>query len=338
LPPGQAIVFYSILPQRLAVWVMSRSRLDAVIAPVGAARLADEISGFRTAILSGRRAASRELSSALYGQIIEPVEPLLAPDAAIAFVADGPLNDLPFSALRHGPSGPFLIEQHALSLLPNLSAVVTAAGASRHERPMSVLAVGAPDLRDGPFKALPPLPAAASEARQIADLYPKSEVLEGRQATRPAFLEGIVDADVVHFGGHAVSVPEFPRLSQLVLADSPNAANTVDTRALGALKLVRAPVVVLAACSTASGPLFRGEGPLSLARPFLAAGARAVVATMWDIDDAASAAVFIALHRALASGATAARALQAAQRAAIHAEEPGSGIAGWAGVMSYGLD
>jgi CHAT domain-containing protein len=53
---------------------------------------------------------------------------------------------------------------------------------------------------------------------------------------------------------------------------------------------------------------------LSLARPFLIAGAPAVVATLWDIDDAASAAFLTSFHEQFVQNGDAALALRQAQR------------------------
>ena len=83
------------------------------------------------------------------------------------------------------------------------------------------------------------------------------------------------------------------------------------------MDLRRTRLVVLAACTTAGGAIRRGEGILSLARPFLAAGVPSVVATLWDIDDHASVAFFADFHARLAAGGQPARALRAAQLSAI---------------------
>src|SRR5205807_413370 len=56
------------------------------------------------------------------------------------------------------------------------------------------------------------------------------------------------------------------------------------------------PLVVLSSCQSAAGG--SGEGLAGLVRPFLASGARAVVGTLWTIDDADAAVLFPALHRA----------------------------------------
>jgi CHAT domain-containing protein len=139
-------------------------------------------------------------------------------------------------------------------------------------------------------------------------------VLQGAAATRGAFLAGLGRASVVEFGGHAVVHPDLPGRSALVLADGPGGASgALYARDLAGLALPHTELVVLAACGTARGDLSRTDGVASLVHPFLAAGVPAVVASLWNVDDAATARLSLALHRRLAAGEDAAAALRSAQ-------------------------
>jgi CHAT domain-containing protein len=60
--------------------------------------------------------------------------------------------------------------------------------------------------------------------------------------------------------------------------------------------------------------VFRGEGAMSLARPFLAAGASAVLASQWPVRDDDAERVMIAIHRQLANGTALADAWSSVQR------------------------
>jgi CHAT domain-containing protein len=94
--------------------------------------------------------------------------------------------------------------------------------------------------------------------------------------------------------------------------------------------------VVLSGCSTAHGQLRRGEGVLSLARPFLARGVPSVVATLWDIPDTSARALFIAFHRARARGVSDLAALRSAQLAMLSSGDPSSrSPRNWASVAVY---
>jgi hypothetical protein len=66
---------------------------------------------------------------------------------------------------------------------------------------------------------------------------------------------------------------------------------------------LRAALVTLSACDTGAGGLYGQEGVSSLVRPFLAAGARTVVANLWSADDTFSLAIMREFYRQLAAGA-----------------------------------
>ena len=147
-----------------------------------------------------------------------------------------------------------------------------------------------------------------------ASLYPRHAVLTGRAATREVFLKEISGYEVVHFGGHAVSNPEYPLLSRLLFAPAASGEpESLFAHELSKMRLPHTRVVVLAACSTAAGAVSRGEGVMSVARPFLAAGVPVVVGSQWDVDDRATRALFVRFHQVLAETIDPMRALREAQ-------------------------
>ena len=105
--------------------------------------------------------------------------------------------------------------------------------------------------------------------------------------------------------------------------------------------LPQARLVVLAACGTAAGEASRLEGALSIARPFLAAGVPAVVASLWDADDTTSRRFFVAFHRNLLAVGDPATALRQTQLGFLRERDvtlthPSAGLASsaWAGSPS----
>ena len=78
--------------------------------------------------------------------------------------------------------------------------------------------------------------------------------------------------------------------------------------------LLRARLVILSACQSGLGQYYRGEGIVSLVRPFLARGVPTVVASLWPVDSPATAMLMIDFHRARKQNSLlAADALRAAQ-------------------------
>jgi CHAT domain-containing protein len=120
----------------------------------------------------------------------------------------------------------------------------------------------------------------------------ESRLLVGADATEARLKSLAPYVSIVHFATHALIDHAHPELSGIVLSLVDGAGRPQD----GVLRLhdvynmrLSADLVVLSACQTALGPNVRGEGLIGLTRGFLYAGARRVVASLWRVDDAATA-------------------------------------------------
>jgi CHAT domain-containing protein/tetratricopeptide (TPR) repeat protein len=97
---------------------------------------------------------------------------------------------------------------------------------------------------------------------------------------------------ILHFATHGILDPKRPEFSGLVLSTVKlNGQEQDGFVSLQDIYGLRAPVnlVVLSACRTAMGKNMRGEGLLSLTRGFMYAGASTVVASLWKVEDKATA-------------------------------------------------
>jgi CHAT domain-containing protein/Tfp pilus assembly protein PilF len=123
---------------------------------------------------------------------------------------------------------------------------------------------------------------------------------------------------IVHFATHGLLNSEHPELSGIILSLFDETGRRQD----GFLELneiynlnLPADLVVLSACQTALGKDVRGEGLVGLTRGFMYAGARRVVASLWKVDDSATAELMGEFYREmLGKGLRPAEALRAAQR------------------------
>jgi CHAT domain-containing protein len=122
---------------------------------------------------------------------------------------------------------------------------------------------------------------------------------------------------LVHFATHAFVDTADPRRSALVLSLVDERGSPRDgylrLRDLYNLRL-DADLVVLSACRTALGKDIRGEGLMALTRGFMYSGAPRVAASLWSLDDEATAALMSRFYRKVAKeGLRPAAALRAAQ-------------------------
>ena len=122
---------------------------------------------------------------------------------------------------------------------------------------------------------------------------------------------------ILHFDTHGLLDPKRPEFSGIVLSTvKPDGQGQNGFVGLQDIYQLRAPVnlVVLSACQTALGKEVRGEGLIGLTRGFMYAGASTVVASLWKVDDAATADLMKRFYtNMLEHEMTPAAALRAAQ-------------------------
>ncbi len=158
------------------------------------------------------------------------------------------------------------------------------------------------------------------EADAIADLVPARSLLKatGFQASRTKALSGeLSNYRIVHFATHGLLNSEYPELSGLALSlvDENGKAQDGFLRMHEIYNLrLPADLVVLSACQTALGKEIKGEGLVGLTRGFMYAGAERVVASLWQVDDLATAELMKRFYQGmLKDGLRPAEALRAAQ-------------------------
>ena len=91
---------------------------------------------------------------------------------------------------------------------------------------------------------------------------------------------------------------------------------------------------MLASCEGATGRFVEGEGALSVARAFFAAGVPTVVASLWPVEDDLQT-LMTRFHRELRSGGNAAFALRAAQLALLEERGPHTPVRSWGGFYEF---
>jgi len=175
-------------------------------------------------------------------------------------------------------------------------------------------------LRDVGVDQLTRLPYSNQEAAAIMTVAPKGEVLSklGFDATRAAALNPELSKyKIIHFATHGILDLQHPELSAIVLSlVDKNGAPQDGYLFLHDIYNLNLPaeLVVLSACQTGIGKQVKGEGLIALTRGFMYAGAARMVASLWKVDDAATAALMKEFYKEMfVNGKKPAAALQAAQ-------------------------
>jgi CHAT domain-containing protein len=304
----------------VAIWVIDGTGLKAHrFVKVPAARLANLVQRtWDTAeplAGAGRSSAFEELHALL----IAPIQAALpaAPGARLTIVPHGPLFRLSFAGLQ-GHDQRHVIERFAIHYVPSIGASVALAGSDAHATASpSALIVAAPELdaERRRIDSLRPLPGAGAEGDAVARaLGVTSTTLTRRRATEREVRTLAPTRRVLHFATHAVASDTEPMDSFLALAGSssqPSEDGRLTAEEVYGLSL-DADLVVLSGCRTASGQI-TGDGVVGLSRAFFVAGTPSIVASLWDLPDAAGEELLPRFYRQWSRSADKADALRQAQ-------------------------
>jgi CHAT domain-containing protein len=136
---------------------------------------------------------------------------------------------------------------------------------------------------------------------------------EGREATPNGFaLAQPGKSSILHISAHAISFPESPLDSYIVLSPETTGEYKLYARDLAKLRL-SAKLVTLSACQSAGAKNVPGEGLVRLTWAVLSAGARNVVASLWNAGDSSTAFLMSKLYSNLNEHEAPAQALYAAK-------------------------
>jgi CHAT domain-containing protein len=164
------------------------------------------------------------------------------------------------------------------------------------------------------------LAATGIEAKMIAAAESgwHTDTFLGFSANKDTLVtEATGDYRVLHFATHGILDSQRPSLSSLMLSryseDGQLRDGYLRLQDIYGLKL-KSDLVVLSGCETALGKKIRGEGFMGLTRGFMYAGARMVIASLWRVEDTATAELMQHFYDALIQDdMTAAQALRHAQ-------------------------
>ena len=336
LPADAAVLTYFVGDEATHAWLISRREFRHEVFG-GRAEMLKHSDGLVTLLRqSGTRpTAPNAIGAKVLGRLLDGLT-----GQSLLIIPDGPLNGLPFAALATNANpSQVLVERFVVGYAPSL-ALAMRDSAGRRSKPTQSAVISdpvyAPDDRrlvtsinaGGVMRSSPPLspnkltrlPYSGLEARTVAKALGVENTLQlsGFDAT-PAHVLGLASRtlSVLHFATHARARADSPEQSALYLSEySPTGTLLEDSQlSVGEIRRsgLHADVVVLSGCETGDGSRLRGEGVLGLTYGFLANGSQSVVASLWQIEDAATATFMNEFYRAYRESGRSAEALRQAQ-------------------------
>ena len=273
----------------------------------------------------------------LYEVVIAPISHLIKGDELI-IVAHGSSFIIPYAALVDQHSK-YLSETLRVRLAPSLTCLKLLAECPEWRHSTSgALLVGNPWVETVRIdrEKLQQLPGAEKEVKmigQILNIVP----LTGKDATKEQVLSRLNPVSLIHIAAHGQTENGEIILSpNRASVDEPEEEDYLLTMAdvLGAK--LHAKLVVLSCCHSGQGPI-KAEGVVGIARAFLGAGARSVIATLWAIDDEATLEFMRHFYGHLVAGQSASKALHQAMKC-LRESEQYKAVKHWAPFVLIGDD
>ena len=312
---------YWLAPKQSYVWAITPAGVQMLMLPPEK-EIRGLVEGYRTAIEDLRDPVeSQDPAGAQLSRILlDPIRQLAPPGSHVVIIPDGALHSLNFATLPAPEDrAKYWIEDAALSVAPSLRLVLNSSAATK-PRPDSLLAIGDPE---SPGQEFPRLPNARKEVDSIAALFSDSNksVYEGAES-HPSIYSRAEPArySFIHFAAHATANRASPLDSALILSRE---GNVYELTAREIMKVpLDASLVTLSSCRSAGARAYSGEGLVGLTWAFLQAGARNVIAGLWDVDDASTSRLMSRMYGDLTRGVPPEDALRTAQLSLLHSAYP----------------
>jgi CHAT domain-containing protein len=274
------------------------------------------------------------LSQQVYRWLIQPIEPDLERQGVntLVFVLDGALRSIPMAGLYDGKR--YLVEKYAIALSIGLQLFPPKSLTAER---LNVLAAGLVEPPLNFQQQFPPLPAIKSEFDLIAKTGVSTEQLLDRAFTSQA-LEAKVSSvgfNVVHLATHGQFSSQ-AKDTFILAADGPINVTQLDSllRSRTQSRSHAIELLVLSACQTAEGD---DRATLGLAGVAVKAGARSIIASLWQIDDRSTALLMGEFYRELVNAkVTKVEALRRAQVMLLKQYPNYSHIGFWAAYVLIG--
>lgn len=308
LSPNEAVLSFLIDEGQLGVFVQVNGETTWVPLAIGVEEVQHAAERLELALRKRHSSASSPSREAralrkihaecdrLGAGLLGPVLGALEGASRLIVIPYGLLHGLPFHALQ--VAGTSLIQRFEVSQSASLKALADCRrGRQVTSAPRLMLAA-----RDAS------LPAIAREAEALVLAHGGLLTELDSKELFDALAEGDLGGASLHIAAHGAFQPHNPLFSGLSLGDRVLTAH--DLRALD----LGLELVTLGGCETGRSGRIEGEALVGIDQAFLAAGTRAVVSSLWVVDDRTAARQMEALHKRLVAGECVGRALAEVQR------------------------
>jgi CHAT domain-containing protein/Flp pilus assembly protein TadD len=312
----QVVLAYFLADDRCYMWAVTHSKVIAYTLPP-LKDLYVSIYDYGQQIQAMQKLGDSHTATQLYELLVRPAEKLIPRGAQVTIVPNRNLYALNFETLVvPSPAPHYWIEDVELRVCSSFS-ILAAPPRPRRATPKQLLLIGAAaQALEGPR----PLSNAPEEMRRIAGHFaPRQQhIISGSDATPQAYLTSHPEEfRLVHFAAHGLASLSSPLDSAIILSPQPDGVYKLLARSIIKTR-INADVVTISSCESLGKRTFDSEGVIGLGWAFMRAGAHAVVAGLWDMDDASSPQLMDDFYAGITGGKSASQALHEAKLKMLH--------------------
>ncbi|MEA5508682.1 CHAT domain-containing protein [Crocosphaera sp. UHCC 0190] len=313
IDPSAAILYPLILRDRLVVLTsLPNQPLEVYVTQITQNKLEEIVKKFRYHIVIRSQREFFDYGQTLYQWLVKPLVAHLEQSKikTLVFVPDGVLRNIPMSALYDGQK--YLIENYQVALTPGLT--LLSPQPLKNQRLNTLFSGLTETFRE---EGLIPLFYVKQELKAVQSQVPTT-VLLNEDFTVNNLRKTLENSyfPIVHLATHGQFSSQFDKtflvawnsfinvleLERLLKENDPRGNNPIE-------------LLILSACETASGD---SRAALGLAGFAVRAGARSTLATLWSVNDQASAVIMKQFYSQLSTqNSSKAEALRQAQLAIL---------------------
>ncbi|MCA2625668.1 MAG: CHAT domain-containing protein [Microcystis flos-aquae TF09] len=311
IAPDTLVIQPVPLRDKVALFLVTREKLTVIQSDAKRDELNKLVSEYRTQLADRRNADYLVTGSKLYEILIRPIESQIATSSPknIAIIATGQLRYIPFETLYDKKNDQVLLEKYPIYYLTRIS---TSTPPATERKPLQGLAFANPKPTQEELKG------TEIEAETISKTFPGSEKYLGEKATLDTFKIQAARFSILHLGTHGcfkrAGCPNLGMQANTILFANKEQYNIADAALLG---LKNTELITLSACQTAKEANADGQEISGLAYVLERAGAKSVIASLWNAEDNTSAEIMTQFYQNLKNGMTKSEAMRQAKLSQI---------------------
>ncbi len=311
IAPDTLVIQPVPLRDKVALFLVTREKLIVIQSDAKRDELNKLVSEYRTQLADYQNADYFVTGSKLYEILIRPIESQIATSSPknIAIIATGQLRYIPFETLYDKKNDQVLLEKYPIYYLTRIS---TSTPPATERKPLQGLAFANPKPTQKELKG------TEIEAETISKIFPGSEKYLGTNATLDIFKKQAFRFSILHLGTHGcfdlAGCPNLGMQANTILFANNQQYNIADAALLG---LKNTELITLSACQTAKEANADGQEISGLAYVLERAGAKSVIASLWDAEDNTSAEIMTQFYQNLKNGMSKSEAMRQAKLSQI---------------------